>query len=275
LGDSVRDSVRDSVWSSVRSSVRSSVNDSVWSSVRDSVWSSVWDSVRDSGYGQHDASWLAFCYFFNVECGLKTQTNKLSGLWKICQNAGWFLPHEKICWISERHNVLHRNKQGKLHNENGISLAYPDGWGIWALNGVRVSEQIVMTPAEYLDPTMILSEKNAEIRREIVRKIGIERVCAKLNAKVLDRKDDYELLEICVDGRTFQYLKMKNPSIGVYHVEGVRDCKSVSEALHYRKPEAMKKIPVSENGAEWHQQGDICFWPKGAQFLKPAPSTLT
>ena len=118
------------------------IGDSVRNSVRNSVGASVGDSVWDSGYGQHDANWLAFYDFFNDVLGLKNETEKLSGLWQVSKNAGWYLPHENICWVSERHNFLSRDEQGRLHNEHGMALTYPDGWGIYSLHGVRFKEDL-------------------------------------------------------------------------------------------------------------------------------------
>nr|MDD5178340.1 hypothetical protein [Candidatus Nanoarchaeia archaeon] len=131
-----------SVWDSVGDSVGASVGDSVWDSVGDSVGASVGDSVKDSGYGQHDANWLAFYEFFKDVCGLEQETKNLSGLWKVSKNAGWYLPHENICWISEKHNKLSRNTRGLLHSDTGIALQYPDGWGIYALNGVKFPKDL-------------------------------------------------------------------------------------------------------------------------------------
>jgi len=53
---------------------------------------------------------------------------------------------------------------------------------------------------------------------------------------VIDRKGDYELLLLDLgDGRRRPYLKMRNPSLGVYHIEGVHpDCSTVVEALRWR-----------------------------------------
>ncbi len=238
---SVRDSVRDSVGDSVRASVRASVGDSVWASVWDSVGdsvrASVGDSVGDSAYGQHDASWLGFYDYFSNVLRLEKQTEKLKGLWIISQNAGWFLPHENICWVSERHDVC-KLKNGGIHSEVGPAIHYPDGFSIWALNGVRVPQMLVETPSEKLDAKLILEEKNAEVRREIVRKIGVERVCQKLDAKCISKSVDgmYELLLLDLgDGRNRPYLKMRNPSISTYHIEGVPpEIKTVEQALNWR-----------------------------------------
>lgn len=95
-----------------------------------------------------------------------------------------------------------------------------------------------MTPAQKMDSKMIIKEKNAEVRREIVRKIGAEKICKDLGAKCIDMSKDgmYELLNLEIgDGRTRPYLKMLNPSIGTYHIEGVHpDCKTVEESLSWR-----------------------------------------
>jgi hypothetical protein len=183
VGDSVRASVRDSVWASVRASVwasvwasvgdsvgdsvRASVGDSVGASVRDSVWASVGDSVWASVYGQHDAGWLAFYRYFFEACALEPQTEKLSGLWDLCQSAGWALPHKNICWVSERHNVLCRDERGRLHSLLGPACAYPDGWAIYSVHGVRVPAYIVDAPQQ-ISLEKIDAEQNAEIRRVMI-----------------------------------------------------------------------------------------------------------
>ena len=151
------------------------------------------------------------------------------------KNAGWWYPCKDICFISERHNIC-RIKDNKIHCDGGPAISYPDGWSIWALNGVRVSKELAEASAEKLDPKILLTEKNAEIRREIVRKIGIERIIQTLGAKVLDKQAGYELLELDAGaGRRWTYLKMKNPSIGCYHLEGVPPkTKTVAEAMRFR-----------------------------------------
>jgi len=167
---------------------------------------------------------------------LKNQTKKLSGLWKISQSANWLLPYQDICFISERHNICELKDQ-KLHCSTGPAIQYPDFWSIYALNGVRVTKEIVETPAEQLDPNLILTEKNAEIRREIVRKIGVERICQKLQTKTRDKWNGYELLELPIPEMETKavYLKMRNPSIGTYHLEGIPpEITTCQQALRWR-----------------------------------------
>jgi len=234
--DSVGASVRDSVWASVEARVRASVRASVRDSVRASVGDSVRDSVWDSGYGQHDASWLAFYDFFNHICGLRKETEKLQGLWLQAQSAGWYLPHRNICWVSERHNILNINKQGRLHCETGIALAYPDGWGIHALNGVRMKPEYVLTPADKITPQIILAEENVDQRRELIRKVGVGRLASC--GKSVEKNNEYELIDMSPVFTGIQYaphLLMKNPSVDAWHLEGVgRECRTIEQALNWR-----------------------------------------
>jgi len=68
------------------------------------------------------------------------------------------------------------NEKGQLHNESVKAIEYKDGYGFYYLNGIRVPESLVTTPAENLDIKFFQSEKNADIKAEFVRKYGVERM---------------------------------------------------------------------------------------------------
>jgi hypothetical protein len=135
-----------------------------------------------------------------------------------------------------------------LHNETGPAITFPKlGSGIYCLNNVRVTKDVVLKPADQLKADLITKTRNAEVRRELVRKIGIERVLSELGATTLDKSQDgiYELVTLDLgDGRSRPYLKMLNPSIGTWHIEGVEPrTTTVAAALRYRNgTEAMPVI---------------------------------
>ncbi len=158
-------------------------------------------------------------------------------------SCGWCYTFENIVFVCEKPSKLYLNNQGRLHNNKVMALEYSDGYGLWCLNGVRVREEIVKTKAEDLDPQLVTKETNAEVRREIVRKIGVDRVCQKLGAKVLDKKGDYELLNLDLgENRIRPYLKMRNPSVGTFHIEGVApEVKTVEQALNWRRGDDVNK----------------------------------
>ncbi len=224
--------------------------------------------------------------FFREVCGLKLPPAidaAALAYEQTCRSACWWWPHSQYVIVSERPTKIHL-VDGQLHRDGGLAIVWPDGWGVYALNGVRVPEALVMTPSEQLDVYQwVVKEQNAEIRREAVRKIGIERVCHALKAKTIATGVDHvgapcELLSLDLgDGRMRPYIKMRNPSVpGVYHLEGrPPGTKTVAEALRAQQPVAMQKLPISEQGDDWWQQGDVFVWPKGAMSLKPKPVILT
>ncbi len=225
--DMVWDPVWASVWASVRASVRASVWVSVWNSVGDSVWrsvgdslgyelmdsigDSVWDacwdigtdslsesisdSVSQSGYGQHDAGWLALCAYFRDVVGLTEQVAPLAGLIEQARHSGWYLAHEKICWISERHNLLCRDERGRLHNLSGPAVAYPDGWAIYAVHGVRVPATIIEHP-ERITADKILAQQNTEVQRVMLEVMGHDRFLSDAEAKPISTDSAGELFRI-------------------------------------------------------------------------------
>jgi hypothetical protein len=183
----------------VRASVGDSVWDSVWDSVGASVRASVGASVGDSVYGQHEAHWLAFYRYFHDVCGLTEQTERFAGLWMVAESAGWWLPHEHICWVSERHNILHRDGEGRLHNESGMALAYPDGWGVYAVHGVRVPEKVILAP-DTLTTDEVLKEQNVEIRRVMLERFGFDNFLRASNAKRIQADDYGDLYRVEIPG---------------------------------------------------------------------------
>ena len=207
-----RGSVRDSVGASVRGSVR----DSVGASVRDSIRISVWDSI----YGQHDASWLSLYDYFRVVCGLKAQTARLRGLTDLARSAGWALPHKDSCWVSERHNTLRLDDRGRLHCADGPAVTYPDGWSIYAVHGVRVSERIVMHPESFTSEELA-KEPNSEVLRIIGERLGWSVFLDKIGAVVVDTYVDpdtklvYELLDLAERKGPDQprWLRMRSPKL--------------------------------------------------------------
>jgi len=186
-----------------------------------------------SGFGALDANWLGFYDYFDQNTKVKTE--KIRPLINLAYNCGWWIGGEDVCIMSEKPEQIHFNANKVLHNETGPSIRYRDGFELYHLNGVRLSKEIVMTPREKLDCKLILKEKNVEVRRELIRKIGMERIGTELVDKVLDTWNNYELLLVNFGERKVKYLKMVNPSIGTFHIEGVENtCNTVKEALAWR-----------------------------------------
>ena len=155
--------------------------DSPWASVRDSVGA----SVKDSVYGQHEAAWLAFYRFFRDECGLTDQTDKLRGLWELCQSCGWILPFENVCFASERHDVCKLDGRGVIHCEDGPAIHYRDGFSVHAWHGTRVPAHWIEDKAS-LRASEVLAERNVEVRMAGCQILGWAKVADQLDRRIID-----------------------------------------------------------------------------------------
>ncbi|MFH0825644.1 MAG: hypothetical protein V2B18_23050 [Pseudomonadota bacterium] len=154
-------------------------------------------------------------------------------------NTFWIFPFDNACILSDRpaEIILGKGTTGpELHNLSGPAVVFRDGVECHILHGVHVAREVITTPGDQLDCSWVLRTTYPPARRDIVQKIGLERVCRELSARITDRRDNYELLELQLhDGWRRPFLRMRNPSTGEFHVEGVHpDCDSVPAALMWR-----------------------------------------
>jgi len=164
---------------------------------------------------------------------------------------GWYWPFTNIAVITQKPTKI-SIVDGVLHCDGGPAISYKGDFNVWALHGVRVDKYLAETPHNELDPKMFAKIRNVEIRKEFLRKFGMERLMKKLDCKLVDKGADdenqYELYNIDLGGNTgtWPYLKMWNTSEEVWHVECVsRDCRTVEAALEFRT--GCKGKPIAES----------------------------
>jgi hypothetical protein len=129
------------------------------------------------------------------------------------------LPHQHICWISERTCVVNQDDQSRIHCEDGPAIAYPDGFSVFAWHGTRVPSEWIADKAT-LNAAKALTHSNIEQRRAACEIVGWDRILDELNATTLNKDSDPlvgELVEVdipdigrakflrvlCGTGRTF------------------------------------------------------------------------
>jgi hypothetical protein len=159
---------------------------------------SAWASVRASV----GASWLSFYRFFRDECGLIAETEKLRGLWELCESCGWILPFENICFASERHDVCRLDERGLIHSADGPAVHYRDGFAVHAWHGVHIPPEWVEPPG-HLTAEMAVTWENVEQRRAACEILGWAKILTALNARTIDADGDPEigtLLEVDLPG---------------------------------------------------------------------------
>ncbi|HEY4541682.1 MAG TPA: hypothetical protein VIG66_04830 [Noviherbaspirillum sp.] len=142
----VWDGAMDAAWANIRAAIGSQIRvrayEELWRNLQVGIWENIAmrigeavkassnDSAQKSGYGQHDAYWLAFYDYFRSVHGLAQETEAVVGLLELARAGGWFAPHEKLCWICERPSRLLLDDEGRLLEQDEPALLYPDGWGL-------------------------------------------------------------------------------------------------------------------------------------------------
>jgi hypothetical protein len=207
--------------------------------------------------GSFFVSTFAFYDYMIEELGVEIPADLYAKykIWEATSALGCIYPLENVTFVSQKPTVIKQIKNGEtyvLHCEDGPALEYAGYGNIkeYCLNGVRVPEHIVMTPAEQLDLDYYNTITNADVKAEFVRKVGIERFKSK--GKLVDtyekykgeeyewwHKSQYELWDMSAlfDGLSYApFLSMSNQTVpGVFHFEGVSpQCTNLKEAIRER-----------------------------------------
>lgn len=177
-------------------SIRSTLADQVgWDLSENHISFQQWNVIHTQyGWvfsGQFLAYWVAWAIFLRDELGLKVtpqQSQWLDGMATLCDTGWWFALKNAIVF-TERPHALHRDGQGRLHATDGMAIRYGDGWGLWAVHGVRVDEEIVCHP-ETLTPETIFGYRNTEVRRVAIERFGWDRFVTEARLSRVDTCPD-------------------------------------------------------------------------------------
>ena len=108
-------------------------------------------SFEEVAVGPHDMASLGVYEYLHDVLAWQEPAQPLRGLWKIAKSAGWIVPHEHVCWVSERPSLIRTDARGRLHCTDGPALRYPDGWCAHAWKGVQVPAWMI-EHRQWIDP---------------------------------------------------------------------------------------------------------------------------
>jgi len=188
VGAPVRRQVVDRLWAPVCAQIQAEV----WSRLKAHLearnpqgwaWLRTWTVVADlyrllrvedallaPTHRRTTADRLAIADFFGRVCGLDA-ADRLHGLMEVAQSAGCWWPHRSGVVLCDRPARLVLDEQGRLHNEVGSAVEYPDGWAIWAWHGVLVARHVIEEPGS-LTAREVLAVEEVEVRRVMIERMG-------------------------------------------------------------------------------------------------------
>ena len=141
----------------------------------------IWSAKEDHHYSQFNLAKLSE-YKCLADTELIPREEKLEYLYHLCRSAGWVLPSQKACFVSERPKTLKVDDRGLPHCEDGPAIEYPDGFSIYTWHGVRFPEEWTIKKPSALEA---LNWKNLEQRRVACQLIGWENILDKISTRKL------------------------------------------------------------------------------------------
>jgi hypothetical protein len=237
----VRSAVGLAVYSAVYSAVNSAVRSAVGSAVNSAVYSAVGSAV-DSNWskflgGQFWVSWHSFLAFLRDVCDLQfdNDTWDRERAYADAQtSAGWWWPHKDFVMVCNRPEFIKRDEQGRLHSDHSMSIRFRDGWGLYHWHGVEVTAQVILKPYE-LTAKQALAEKNAEVRRVMIERIGMERFLEEAGAECIHNHERGDLFSIDLPNDpegVLRSVRVVDPSTGrTYFLRVPPDIKRADDAV--------------------------------------------
>jgi hypothetical protein len=134
--------------------------------------------------------WSAYdCYLTAMRdvLGFIIPEHEKYAAWEACATkaGGFRMMHDEFCIISDYPEILEIDEQNGPHCEDGPSHRWRDGWSLWHIHGVVVPEWIVIHP-ELITIETIDAEKNIEVRRIMIERMGVGNYLQASGAKVID-----------------------------------------------------------------------------------------
>ena len=177
----------------------------VWDSLHTTLFDGVAAAIRTMStpvpgsvtwYGQQEAHRIAY-YDAYRRCGLasfRSDDDELLDIHTALAGAtGWWWAFDTVCVMSERPTVLRVEPiPGRVHNERRLhdsdspAIEFGDGHRVYVQHGTIVPSWVV------LDPTAerIAAERNIEIRRCAIERIGWDTYIDTAGLALVDRVDD-------------------------------------------------------------------------------------
>lgn len=265
LGQQLRDKLREKLgeqiseklWLKISDQLGKQPNDKIDKQLREKLGLQLREQMKNKEleyiglglFSESDLGWAVFYKFLNkiVKNKIsKDQEDLLNVFYNLATHGGQTYCFKKIVFSCQKPISVHFNGNRRLHNESGPAALYKDGLALYSIDGIRVPQYLAETPASELDIEFFKNEKNADVKAIFIKKFGIEKMLEL--GKSVDTyknysdpwyiKSEYELIDMSAIFESFDYapfLKMKNQTTGVWHLEGVApECRTINDALSFR-----------------------------------------
>jgi hypothetical protein len=112
-----------------------------------------------------------------------------------------FVAFPSIVFVSACPVKVHQETNKRLHNPNGPSVKFSDGYKVYAIHG-RILPSWIWEKKETITKEMFINEKNSEIRAAMYSILGEKRIMEILGAEEIDKQliqhknDEVEIVKL-------------------------------------------------------------------------------
>ncbi|WP_445173767.1 leucine-rich repeat domain-containing protein [Microcoleus sp.] len=187
-----------------------------------------------------DALALIDFYVFSLGIVFRPEFLKVvESMKQLLAECGWIFMFHNVCYVCSRPTKLSLDSEYRLHAEGEAAIAFADGYSLYFHHGVILPEKYGQIHPDLWQAQWLLEERNAELKRILIQKIGYDRICQELAVTELDSWQEYTLLSIEFNddfdregnAKPVYLLKMTCPSTGYIHALRVPpDARSSSRA---------------------------------------------
>ena len=200
----LRQNLRQNLWQNLEQNLQQNLGQNLWQNLwqnlqqnlgqnlRQNLWQNLEQNleplVKENYFGGSCwSAWEAHYDICNRIVGVPYEDNdrEVLNLWLAQSRACfWWLPYEKAVVVSDKPH-LYWDAAWRLHREDGPAVHFTDGYQLWAWHGVMITEQVILHP-DTITSEMIRAEKNAEVRRVLIERMGPGKYLKECKAKLID-----------------------------------------------------------------------------------------
>jgi hypothetical protein len=167
------DDVWDHVWCELEAHLGEQLDEQRHRQLEDPLKGQLGDDVWTEVVGREMSLWRGWTELATLSCafplaGLKNSP-RLDALSEAFRAVGWWWPMPDAAVLTDRPTVIRRDREGRLHAENGPALVYVDGFRLYAWHGIRMPADVVECAWSV---QQIMTEPDAEVRLCAIERMG-------------------------------------------------------------------------------------------------------
>lgn len=196
----------------LRDNLENNLRDNLRNNLENNLWNNLWNNLRDNLWNNQHITELSNIYWcswwWNYRAVYEFAHTELIGSYpQGCEEKLNFVnelsrevhainPYKGICFVSDFPTAINIDDRGRLHNESGPAISYPDSYSVYAIHGVRLEggrEKYIQDRSTITVEAIEAESANAEIRRVMVDMYGLENYLKDSGSEKI-HEDDFGVL---------------------------------------------------------------------------------